>query len=80
MVNETNKTTNTMSLKELQKLNDSRKSEMDYLEWARVIDSLEKSISDSAKSIEINTQFLKQAIVQQSKHEPPKNKNKENTV
>lgn len=72
-------TTNTMSLKKLQEMN-SRKSEMDYLEWARVIDSLEKAISDSAKSIEINTQFLKQAIIQQSKHEPPKDKTKENTV
>jgi len=74
-----NETTNTMSLKDLDKMN-HRKSEMDYLEWARVIDSLEKAISDSAKSIEINTQFLKQAIIQQAKHEPPKDKAKENTV
>jgi hypothetical protein len=70
-------TTNTLSIETLREMN-KHKSEMDYLEWARVIDSLETAIADSKKSIEINIQFLKAAIIQQSKHPAPEKK--DNTV
>lgn len=69
-------TTNTLDLKQIKEMN-KRNNKMDYLEWSRVINSLEKSIVDSQKSIAINSEFLKQAILAQSKLEPPKNKNEQ---
>ena len=78
-MNETmNQTTNRMNFAELKAMNNNLKSQMDFLEWANVIDSLEKAIADSQKSIEINIAFLKTAILHQDKC--PKPKPKENTV
>lgn len=64
-------TTNEMEHDEIDKLGVIDGS-MDYHYWAQVIDSLEKAIKESMRSIAINRQFLKTAIEMQRHQEPPK--------
>ena len=71
------KTSNRLSMAEIAQLSRNLKTEMDYLEWARIIDSLERAIADSRKTIEINSLFLKQAIIEQERHKCPSNLNRE---
>ena len=47
-------------------------SEMNYLEWARVIDELENVIRGSKLTQAINEAFLKVAREEQAKYEKPK--------
>ena len=51
---------------------DKKSSEMNYLEWSRVIDELENVLRGSKLTQTINEAFLKVALEEREKHPKPK--------